>query len=139
MSVIRIKRKLTTGAPVVTDLQVGELCVVIPDKNLYIKTDVSTVVFLGGFSAFVDAILTGNPTAPTPLQSDNSNSIATTAFVKTYTDNAISTLVGSAPEALNTLMELATQMQNDEAGVVALTALVGTKLDENSTIDGGSF
>ena len=139
MSIIRIKRKLTTGAPAVSDLQVGELCIVIPDKNLYIKTDVSTIVYVGGTKAFLDAVLSGNPTAPTPLQTDNSNSVATTAFAKTYTDNAISALVGSAPTALNTLVELATQMQNDEAGVATLTALVGTKLDANSTIDGGSF
>jgi hypothetical protein len=67
---------------------------------------------------------TGTPTAPTRAQSDNSNAIATTAFVT----GKFSALVGAAPGALDTIYELAAQMQSDESAAAALTTLVGTKL-----------
>ncbi|EPC6789844.1 phage tail protein [Escherichia coli O13,129,135:H11] len=53
--------------------------------------------------------LTGTPTAPTAAQSVNNTQIATTAFVK----SAIAAMVGSAPEALDTLNELAAALGND--------------------------
>ena len=34
---IKIKRKNTTGAPLLAQLEIGELCVVVPDNALYIK------------------------------------------------------------------------------------------------------
>lgn len=54
-------------------------------------------------------VLTGTPTAPTPAQSVNNQQIATTAFVKA----AIAALVGSAPETLDTLAEIAMALGND--------------------------
>lgn len=52
---------------------------------------------------------TGSPKAPTPAQTVNDTTIATTAFVK----NAIAALVGSAPTTLDTLAEIATALGND--------------------------
>ena len=53
--------------------------------------------------------LTGTPTAPTPDNDTDSDQIATTEFVQ----NLIRRLVGAAPETLNTLVELATAINND--------------------------
>jgi peptidoglycan/xylan/chitin deacetylase (PgdA/CDA1 family) len=59
----------------------------------------------------------------TPAAGDNSTAVATTAFVST----AVANLVNAAPTALDTLGELATQMQSDESAAAALTTLVGQK------------
>ncbi|WP_459749856.1 tail fiber protein [Pseudomonas sp. 3A(2025)] len=53
--------------------------------------------------------LTGVPRAPTAIAGSNSTQLATTAFVQA----ALSALVGSAPEALNQLNELAAALGND--------------------------
>ena len=53
--------------------------------------------------------LTGTPTAPTADNDTDSTQIATTEFCQ----NLIRRLVGSAPETLNTLVELATAINND--------------------------
>lgn len=66
---------------------------------------------------------TGTPTAPTPAQSVNNQQIATTEFVKT----AIAALVGSAPEALDTLAELAAALGNDNRLKEVLLAELGKK------------
>lgn len=52
---------------------------------------------------------TGTPTAPTPVNSDNSKKLATTEFVA----RAIAALADSAPETLDTLKELADALGND--------------------------
>ncbi|HAT1564638.1 TPA: phage tail protein [Citrobacter freundii] len=52
---------------------------------------------------------TGTPTAPTPANSDNSKTLATTEFVA----KALAALAGSAPETLDTLKELADALGND--------------------------
>lgn len=54
--------------------------------------------------------LTGTPTAPTATAGTNTTQIATTAFVKTALDN----LIDGAPDALNTLYELAASLGNNE-------------------------
>ena len=60
-------------------------------------------------SSFISPSFTGTPTAPTPDPSNNSTQIATTNFVTT----AISNLVGTAPDVLNTLQEISTSLNND--------------------------
>jgi len=52
---------------------------------------------------------TGTPTAPTPAIDDDSTKIATTA----YCASLIRRLVGTAPETLDTLVELAAAINND--------------------------
>ena len=64
---------------------------------------------LGLKAPLASPALTGTPTAPTAAQTVNNTQVATTAFVKA----AISGLVGSSPEALDTLNELAAALGND--------------------------
>lgn len=53
--------------------------------------------------------LTGTPTAPTPAQTVNNTQLATTAYVKT----AVTALINSSPEVLDTLGEIAASLGND--------------------------
>ncbi|WP_257627187.1 tail fiber protein, partial [Enterobacter roggenkampii] len=53
--------------------------------------------------------LTGTPTAPTPAQTVNNTQLATTAYVKT----AVTALINSSPEGLDTLGEIAASLGND--------------------------
>lgn len=70
--------------------------------------------------------LTGTPTAPTATQTANNTQIATTAFVKA----AVAGLVGSSPEALDTLNELSAALGNDpNFATTVMTALAG-KMDK---------
>ena len=68
--------------------------------------------------------LTGIPTAPTAAQGTNNTQIATTAYVRA----AISALVGSSPEALDTLNELAAALGNDPNFSATVTRLIGEKV-----------
>ena len=69
-----------------------------------------------------DKTFTGTLVAPTPVESDNTTKIATTAFVKTSIDN----LVDSAPNNLNTLNELAAAINDDNNfHTTVTTALAG--------------
>ena len=185
-NIIKIKGKLTSGAPALGQLEDRELCIVIPDGNLYIKAN-GQIYFLGGTGkADKDSpTFTGTPSSTTPATNDDSTRIATTAFVKaviaglgagsgdmlksTYdTDNdgkvnaavnsdqlggvsaasyatqsfvntAISNLVASSPAVLDTLNELATALGNDPNFATTITNSLATKLDANSTVDGGTF
>lgn len=49
----------------------------------------------------------------------------TAAQVTTAVNAAVAALVGAAPAALDTLVEIATQLQSDESGAAALSTLVG--------------
>lgn len=73
--------------------------------------------------------LTGVPTAPTPAPEVNNNQIATTQFVH----QIISALIGDAPDALNTLKELADALGDDPNFATTMTALINSKLakDQN--------
>ena len=75
--------------------------------------------------------LSGTPTSPTPAPGTNNTQIATTAYVRA----AISALVGSSPEALDTLNELAAALGNDPNFATTMTnALSGKQpLDETLT------
>lgn len=74
-------------------------------------------------------ILTGVPTAPTPAPEVNNNQIATTQFVH----QIISALIGDAPDALNTLKELADALGDDPNFATTITTLINSKLakDQN--------
>lgn len=64
-------------------------------------------------------------------------------YTKTETDANIQTkiteLVDSSPEVLNTLNELAIALGNDPNFATTITNLIATKLDAESTIDGGTI
>lgn len=143
---ILIKRKLTAGAPALANLAVGEMCVVIPDSAIYWKKDAATIVgpiivnsALGDMSKSIyDTNDNGRvDTADNSLQLGGvaAASYATNASVTAQ----INALVNAAPGALDTLQELATALGNDPNFVTTITALIGTKLDANSVIDGGTF
>jgi hypothetical protein len=74
--------------------------------------------------------LTGNPTAPTQADNDDSTKIATTAYVQ----REVSDLLGGAPAAFDTLLEISASIANGDSDVVALTTTVGTKLAKASNL-----
>lgn len=53
------------------------------------------------------------------------------ADAKNYTNTKVAALVGSAPEALDTLQELAEAVQGNQAGVTDLLQAVGTKAEKS--------
>ena len=57
----------------------------------------------------------------------NGNNVLTSASITTQINNAISSVVGAAPAALDTLKEIADQLASDESAVSALTSTVANK------------
>ena len=74
--------------------------------------------------------LTGIPTAPTAAQGTNNTQIATAAYVRA----AISALVGSSPEALDTLNELAAALGNDPNFATTMTNALAGKQPLDATL-----
>ena len=100
------------------------------------NTDLSNLTFLGQkkFDDKADLespALTGTPTAPTPDAGTNTPQVATTAFVATAVATAISdaitALVNSAPETLDTLNELAEALGNDPSFSATVAREIGLK------------
>jgi hypothetical protein len=79
---------------------------------------------------FSAATLTGNSTAVTQADNDNSTKIATTAYVQ----REVSDLLGGAPAAFDTLLEISASIANGDSDVVSLTTTVGTKLAKASNL-----
>lgn len=77
-----------------------------------------------------NAALTGNPTAPTQLNSDDSTKIANTAFVHAL----INEILGAAPATLDTLEEIAAAINNDADLYTTLTNLISQKLTKTSNL-----
>lgn len=145
-NIIKIKGKTTTGAPSLAQLDVREMCFVIPDNCFYIKKDAGTIVgpfVVGGASgdmlkATYDS--TNNGKVDLAENSERLGGVvaadyATNASVTT----AINNLVNSSPGALDTLKELATALGDDPNFASTMVSALATKLDANSTIDGGTF
>lgn len=82
------------------------------------------------YAALASPSLTGVPLAPTATAGTNNTQIATTAFVGT----AVSNLVASAPDALNTLNELAAALGNDASFSTTITNSIGGKLAKASNL-----
>jgi hypothetical protein len=57
----------------------------------------------------------------------NGNSVLTNASITAQINDAVAAVVGAAPDALNTLKEIADQLASDEDAVTALTATVANK------------
>ncbi|HGA6743713.1 TPA: tail fiber protein [Salmonella enterica subsp. enterica serovar Virchow] len=74
--------------------------------------------------------LTGAPSAPTAPEDTNNTQIATTAFVR----RAISALVGSAPETLDTINEIATALGNDPNFATTMLNALGGKQPLDNTL-----
>ena len=78
-----------------------------------------------GAAPLASPALTGTPTAPTAGATVNTTTqLATTAFVQT----AVSNLVDSSPDTLNTLNELAAALGNDASFSTTVATSIGTKL-----------
>lgn len=70
--------------------------------------------------------VTGTSAAPTAPTGDSSKAIANTEFVQ----NAVSGLVGAAPETLDTLNELATALGNDPNFATTVSNQIGKKANQ---------
>lgn len=85
---------------------------------------------ISGFAPLSSPALTGTPTSTTATAGTNTTQIATTAFVST----AVSNLVASAPEALNTLNELALALGSDASFSTTVATSLGGKLATASNL-----
>ena len=109
---------LIGGAPATLDTLKEIAAAINNDPNF--STTINNALALK--APLASPALTGTPTAPTAAQTVNNTQIATTAFVKA----AIAGLVGSSPEALDTLNELATALGNDpNFATTVMNALAG--------------
>lgn len=186
-NVIKIKGKVTTGAPALADLEIREFCINIPDETLYLKKDGATllswptgagvgdmlkatydpnavngdvfdmasmtesatekiftdteraaltaVVIAAGLNTNKDGI-TAQQTADITANNAKPDSAAITAEI----DAAKAVILGGTPSAVyDTLTEIANELTSDNGAMVTLLADVATKLNGDSTIDGGTI
>lgn len=125
MATILIKRGSQTDVENLT-LEYGELA-------LAYNTDKSAIDMYAGTDSGVVLL---NPS----ISDDTKAAIAASLIsAKDYTDEQINALVNGAPEAMDTLAELAAAIEENEDIMTALNAAIGNKLDTDSTIDGGTF
>jgi precorrin isomerase len=92
------------------------------------------------FTGIVSGITAGMVGAYTKNETDTALALKAdqaTTYTKTETDSRIQTVIGSAPAALDTLAEIATQLSNDENAVTALTNTVSLKAPLVSPIFSG--
>ena len=145
-NIIKVKGKLTTGAPALGDLQVREMCIVLPDDAIYYKTDAGTIV--GPFTVntatgdMLKSVYDSNDDGKvnSAVNADQLGGVAAASYATNASVTAaINALINSAPGALDTLNELATALGNDANFASTISAALATKLDANSTIDGGTF
>lgn len=87
---------------------------------------------LSSYALLASPAFTGNPTVPTQALGNNSTRIASTAFVKA----ALDALIAGAPSGLDTLLEIATMLEDEDDAVSALTAAVAGKVPMTRTISG---
>jgi len=87
------------------------------------NSDAVTVRQLNGM--LVSPAFTGTPTAPTASYGTNNTQIATTEFVQ----GAVSGLVDSAPQTLDTLNELAEALGDDPNFATTIATQIGGKAD----------
>jgi hypothetical protein len=96
------------------------------DLNKPISTATQTALDLKAPLASPE--LSGVPTAPTANAGTNTTQLATTAFVQT----AVSGLVDTAPETLDTLNELAAALGDDPNFATTVSNQIGAKLDSSA-------
>jgi hypothetical protein len=119
-----IKNSSVIGhVPVGADLVEAELAVNTADKKLFTKDAQGNVVEIG--------MEVNSQTVEAALGFVPANQATT--YTKTETDTRIQAVIGSAPEALNTLAEIATQLASDESAAASIVTLVGTKAPQSTT------
>ncbi|EEV7576365.1 phage tail protein (plasmid) [Escherichia coli] len=124
-----VKAAITTlinGAPSTLDT-LREIAAAINNDPNY-STTINNALALK--APLASPALTGIPTAPTAAQGTNNTQIATTAYVRA----AISALVGSSPEALDTLNELAAALGNDPNFATTMTNALAGKQPLDATL-----
>lgn len=89
--------------------------------DVYTKTELDQALSLK--APLASPALTGTPTAPTPAAGNNSTQLANTAFVQA----TITSLIASAPGALDTLNELAAALGNDPNFAATMTNALALK------------
>jgi hypothetical protein len=116
-------------------------------SNTLNQTALGTYTFSGSVT-FSGTTNIGAATATTPSSGDNSTKVATTAYVQTalsgislsgyatetYVDNAVAALVDAAPDALNTLNELAAALGDDQNFATTISTSLGEKLVKASNL-----
>ncbi|MBH9625993.1 phage tail protein, partial [Escherichia coli] len=117
---------LIGGAPATLDT-LKEIAVAINNDPNF-STTINNALALK--APLASPALTGTPTAPTAAQTVNNTQIATTAFVKA----AVAGLVGSSPEALDTLNELAAALGNDPNFATTITNALAGKQPLDATL-----
>ena len=96
-----------------------------------LKVDVEVLKRLIALKADLNSpVFTGTPAAPTAAEGDKSQQIANTEFVM----RAIAALVGSSPEALDTLNELAQALGNDPNFATTVTNALASKQPLNALL-----
>lgn len=98
------------------------------DDRYYTESEVDNL--LSAKAPLNSPAFTGNPTAPTQDASDDSTKIATTAFVK----DVVEAIIGAAPEALDTLKEIADALGEDPDFAGTVTTELGKKLAKASNL-----
>ena len=99
---------------------------------LILKADSATVNEALALKAnLASPTLTGTPKAPTAAAGTNTTQIATTGFVKTAVDAAVSSMLGDAPAAaLDTLKELGAALGNDANFAATMTTKLAEKVNK---------
>lgn len=96
-----------------------------------LKVDVEALRRLIALKADLNSpVFTGIPAAPTAAENDSSQQIANTEFVM----RAITSLIDSSPEALNTLNELAQALGNDPNFATTVTNALAGKQPLNALL-----
>ena len=96
-----------------------------------LKVDVDALKRLIALKADLNSpVFTGIPAAPTAAENDSSRQIANTEFVM----RAITSLIDSSPEALNTLNELAQALGNDPNFATTVTNALAGKQPLNALL-----
>ena len=121
------------GAPDLLNT-LNELAAAVGDDPEFFTTTANSLALKAPLAS---PALTGTPTAPTASSLTNTTQIATTEFVQ----SKIGELVGMAPDALNSLQELADAINNDADFATGITNSLLTKAsityvdDEISALD----
>ena len=138
---IDIDTTALTGATVISDLDINittNTSGLVTDANGSVSTRTLTKSDIGlgnvtnesKSTMFTSPTFTGTTVAPTPSADDNSTKIATTAYVQ----GELTGLIGGAPAAFDTLLEISASIANGDSDVVALTTTVGGKLQKDQNL-----
>lgn len=109
----------------------GKPATFAPSAHAHAISDVTGLdAALNAKAPLASPALTGNPTAPTAAGGTSSTQVATTAFVAA----AVQSIVGMAPADLDTLVEIATRIQQGETDHSGLVTQIAGKLAKSANL-----